>query len=93
MLVLARKPEESIVIDGRIVVTIMRVDGDVVKLGISAPADVPVHRREVYEEILRNNQDALTSRNLRVLKLRPPQARPSQSAQPEANAAAVASTH
>jgi carbon storage regulator len=59
MLILSRKSSESIVIDGRIHVKIVRVEGDVVKIGIEAPADVPVHRHEVYEEIQRNNQQAL----------------------------------
>jgi carbon storage regulator len=59
MLILSRKLGESIVIDGRIRVQIMRVDGDVVKIGIEAPTSVPVHRQEVYEEIQRNNQQAL----------------------------------
>jgi carbon storage regulator len=60
MLILTRKVGESIVIDGRIVVTITRLDGDMVKVGIEAPAEVPVHRQEVYEEIQHNNQEALT---------------------------------
>ncbi len=60
MLVLSRKTGESIVISGSIIVKIMRVEGDVVKLGIQAPAEVPVHRQEVYDEIQRNNQEALT---------------------------------
>jgi carbon storage regulator len=60
MLILSRKPGESIVIDGRITVKVVRCDGDVVKIGIEAPADVPVHRQEVYEEIQRSNQQALT---------------------------------
>lgn len=60
MLILSRKLGESIVIDGNIHVTVMRVEGDVVKLGIAAPAEVPVHRKEVYEEIQRSNQQALT---------------------------------
>jgi carbon storage regulator len=60
MLILSRKLGESIVIDGRIVVKILRVDGDLVKVGIQAPAEVPVHRQEVYEEIQKNNQEALT---------------------------------
>ena len=59
MLILSRKLNESIVIDGRIIVKVVRVDGDVVKIGIAAPADVPVHRQEVYEEIQRNNLEAL----------------------------------
>jgi len=61
MLILSRKLNESIVIDGRIIVRVMRVEGDVVKLGIEAPSDVPVHRQEVYAEIQRNNREALTS--------------------------------
>jgi carbon storage regulator len=60
MLILSRKPGESIVIDGRIEVKIVRVEGDVVKVGILAPVDLPVHRQEVYEEIQRNNKQALT---------------------------------
>jgi carbon storage regulator len=69
MLILSRKPGESIVIDGRIRVNIVRVEGDVVKLGIEAPAEVPVHRQEVYEEIQKNNQQALTKQNLPLPKL------------------------
>jgi carbon storage regulator len=60
MLVLSRKVNENIVIDGRIVVKVVRTEGNFVKLGIEAPADVPVHRQEVYEEIQRSNQAALT---------------------------------
>lgn len=61
MLILSRKSGESIVIDGRIHLKIVRVEGDVVKIGIEAPSDVPIHRREVYEEIQRSNQQALTT--------------------------------
>jgi len=61
MLVLSRKTSESVVIDGRITIKIVRVEGDVVKLGIEAPRDVPVHRQEVYQEIQANNKEALTS--------------------------------
>ena len=61
MLILSRKPGESIVIDGRIIVKIIRLDGDIVKLGIEAPREVPVHRQEVYEgnPIERNKQGSL----------------------------------
>jgi carbon storage regulator len=69
MLILSRKPGESIVIDGKVRVTVMRLDGDVVKIGIEAPADVPVHRQEVYEEIQRNNQQALTRHSAPLPKL------------------------
>lgn len=74
MLILSRKTNESIVIDGRIIVKIVRVEGDVVKLGVEAPADVPVHRQEVYEEIQRNNKEALTQGRPALPRL--PEAKP-----------------
>jgi len=74
MLILSRKSGESIMIDGRIHVKIVRVDGDVVKLGIEAPADVPVHRHEVYQEIQRNNEQALTKQDAALPKLPLPKA-------------------
>ena len=60
MLILTRKLNESIIIDGKITVKVVKVEGETVKLGIQAPLDVPVHRQEVYEEILKNNQAAQT---------------------------------
>jgi carbon storage regulator len=60
MLILSRKPGESIVIDGRIIIKIMRLEGDVVKVGIDAPIDIPVHRQEVYDEIQKINKESLT---------------------------------
>jgi carbon storage regulator len=69
MLILSRKPGESVVIDGRIRLKIVRVDGEVVKVGIEAPADLPVHRQEVYEEIQRSNQQALTRAKAQLPKL------------------------
>jgi carbon storage regulator len=69
MLILSRKVGETIVIDGHIHVTVMRVDGEVVKLGIAAPMEVPVHRKEVYEEIQRSNQQALTKQNAPLPKM------------------------
>jgi len=69
MLILTRKAGESIVIDGRIVITISRIEGDVVKVGIDAPAAVPVHRREVYDEIQTSNEAALTTGQPAVPKL------------------------
>ena len=61
MLILSRKTNETIVIDGRIRVKVIRVDGDTVKLGIDAPQDVPVHREEIYQEIQKSNQAALVN--------------------------------
>ena len=84
MLVLSRKVGESIVIDGRIVVQIMRVDGDTVKVGIAAPIEVPVHRQEVYDAIQKNNQEALTepASILPKISFRKPEVKPSAAAIP-----------
>ena len=60
MLILSRKSGETVVIDGRIRVKVIRVEGDVVKIGIDAPADISVHRQEIYDEIQRSNQEAAT---------------------------------
>ena len=53
MLVLSRKKGERIVIDGRIRVVVLAVQGDRVKLGFEGPANVPIHREEVFERIMR----------------------------------------
>lgn len=55
MLVLSRQRDESIIIGDNVVVTIVDVRGDKVRLGIDAPSEIPVHRREVYEAIRREN--------------------------------------
>lgn len=69
MLILSRKPGESIVIDGRITVKIIRLEGDMVKLGIEAPKEVPVHRQEVYDEIQNSNREALTDPQHKVPRI------------------------
>jgi carbon storage regulator len=51
MLVLSRKLNEKIVIRDNIVITVIEIRGDKVRLGIEAPREVPVHRREVYDKI------------------------------------------
>ena len=53
MLVLSRQKDESIIIGDDVEVTIVDVRGNKVRLGITAPKDVSVHRREVYEAIQR----------------------------------------
>jgi carbon storage regulator len=55
MLVLSRKKNESIIINDNITVTVIEIRGDKVRLGIEAPKDVTVHRREVYEAIQNQN--------------------------------------
>ena len=57
MLVLSRKLNQSIIINYDIVVTVLRVQGDTVRLGIEAPGEIPVHRQEVYEKM--QNQELL----------------------------------
>jgi len=58
MLVLSRHRDESIMIGDEVVVTIVDIRGDKVRLGINAPQDIPVHRREVYDAIKRENEKA-----------------------------------
>ena len=57
MLVLSRQKDQSIIIGDNIEVTIVDVRGDKVRLGITAPKDVPVHRREIYEAIQREKKE------------------------------------
>jgi carbon storage regulator len=75
MLILSRKTSESIIIDGRILVKIVRIEGGMVKVGIDAPSDVPVHRQEVFDEIQRNNVEALTRGRPALPKYNGPQAK------------------
>lgn len=56
MLILTRKKNESIIIEGGIEVQVMEVSDGKVKIGIKAPANVSIHRSEVYEQILKENQ-------------------------------------
>jgi len=51
MLVLSRRCGEAIVIADNIIVTVLRVQGNRVKLGVVAPREAPIHRAEVYEQI------------------------------------------
>ena len=54
MLILSRKREEQIVISDNIVITIVEIRGDKVRLGIEAPREIPVHRKEIHELIQRD---------------------------------------
>jgi carbon storage regulator len=58
MLVLSRQRDESIMIGDNVQVTIVDIRGDKVRLGIVAPAEIPVHRKEVYDAIQRENRKA-----------------------------------
>jgi carbon storage regulator len=69
MLVLSRKTNESIVIDGKIFLNILRLEGDSVKVGVDAPKDVAVLRKEIYDEILESNKAAATIPTRKDLQL------------------------
>ena len=55
MLVLSRKKNESLIINDNITIVVVEIRGDKVRLGVEAPANVPVHRREVYDAIKRHS--------------------------------------
>ncbi|TWT41863.1 hypothetical protein RAS1_29860 [Phycisphaerae bacterium RAS1] len=58
MLVLSRQRDESIVIGDNVQITVVDIRGDKVRLGIVAPAEITVHRKEVYDAIQRENRKA-----------------------------------
>ena len=59
MLVLSRKKNESIVINNDIRIVVVEIRGDKVRLGVEAPREVPVHRREVYEAIQKSSNSTV----------------------------------
>ena len=67
MLALSRKKGEALVINNNIEVTVLEVKGDQVKIGISAPKEVPVYRKEVYLQIQDSNKEAMQA-DLEALK-------------------------
>ncbi|MGA0871237.1 MAG: carbon storage regulator CsrA [Phycisphaerales bacterium] len=62
MLVLSRQRDQTVMIGDEIEVTIVDIRGDRVRLGFKAPAEVPVHRKEVYDAIRRENERAAAFR-------------------------------
>ncbi|MFM8174383.1 MAG: carbon storage regulator CsrA [Pirellulaceae bacterium] len=73
MLVLSRHRDESIMIGDKVVITIVDIRGDKVRIGIEAPADIPVHRQEVYDAIRRESQKSQGIQPDDILKLAPDQ--------------------
>ncbi len=67
MLALTRKKGETIVINDDIEITVLGTNGDQIKLGISAPKNIPVFRKEIYEQIQAENQESAKN-NFDVLK-------------------------
>ena len=68
MLVLTRKPGETVMLGEDIQVKIVSVDGDQVKIGIEAPRAMKIYRREVYEAIQQENEAALNVTDIDILK-------------------------
>lgn len=68
MLALSRKKNEAIIINNNVEVTILEVKGDQVKLGITAPKEVPVYRKEVYIQIQEANKEAVNVEGMEALK-------------------------
>ena len=68
MLALSRKSGESIMIGSDIEITILEVKGEQVKIGIAAPKQVPVYRKEIYKEIQEANREAVSQLNVEKLR-------------------------
>ncbi len=68
MLALTRKKGEALVLNNNIEVTILEIRGDQVKIGVSAPKEVPIYRKEVYLQIQKENEAAASPDSLDVLK-------------------------
>ena len=68
MLALTRKRGESLVINNNIEITVLEIRGDQIKLGIQAPKDVPIYRKEVYLQIQKENEEAIGVDSVEILK-------------------------
>ncbi len=68
MLALSRKKNEAIIVNNNIEITILEVKGDQVKIGVTAPKEVPIYRKEVYVQIQEANQEAASAEGLAALK-------------------------
>ncbi len=68
MLALSRKKNEALILNNNIEITVLEIKGEQVKLGISAPREVPVYRKEVYVQIQEANKEAMTVEGLKDLK-------------------------
>ena len=67
MLALTRKKGEALVINNNIEITVLEIRGDQIKIGISAPKDVPIYRKEVYLQIQQENEAAISADGLDAL--------------------------
>ena len=68
MLALSRKKNEALIINNNIEITVLEIKGEQIKLGISAPKNVPVYRKEVYDQIQEANKDAVNTDGVEALR-------------------------
>lgn len=68
MLALSRKKNEALIVNNNIEITVLEIKGEQVKLGISAPKEVPIYRKEVYAQIQEANEEAVSMDGLEALK-------------------------
>ena len=68
MLALSRKKNEAIIVNNNIEITLLEVKGDQVKIGVTAPKEVPIYRKEVYVQIQEANQDSVSADGMAALK-------------------------
>ena len=68
MLALSRKKNEALIINNNVEITILEIKGEQVKIGISAPKDVPIYRKEVYAQIQDANKEAVSTDGMAALK-------------------------
>lgn len=61
MLALTRKKNEALVLNNNIEITILEIKGDQVKIGIQAPKEIPIYRKEVYVQIQESNKEAMSA--------------------------------
>jgi len=67
MLALTRKKGESLVVNNNIEITVLEIRGDQIKIGIQAPKEVPIYRKEVYVQIQKENEEATSIDGLEAL--------------------------
>lgn len=68
MLALSRKKGEALIINNNVEITILEIKGEQVKIGITAPKEVPIYRKEVYVQIQEANKEAMSSEAMESLK-------------------------
>ncbi len=68
MLALTRKKGESLIVNNDVEITVLEIRGDQIKLGISAPREVPIYRKEVYLQIQEENKEASNKDAMEALK-------------------------